>query len=88
MFVPYTFFYIKAFKPKLVWQKCLMLSLATTLFIEVFQLLFWVGWFSLADIVHNVVGGMLGCGLWKLIEFYKKRKISMDMDSNDTDKAK
>ena len=75
IFIPYTFLYIKAFKPQKPWKKSLLLSLVTTLFIEFFQLLFRVGWFSLADIIHNMIGGILGCILWFALKTIKEKKV-------------
>ena len=69
MFIPYTFLYIIAFTPDKPFQKGLIFTVTTTLFIELYQLLFWVGQFSLADIIHNTIGGIIGIGLW----FAKKR---------------
>lgn len=69
MFIPYTFLYIIVFIPDKPFQKSLILTVATTLFIELYQLLFWAGQFSLADIVHNTIGGIIGIGLW----YVKKR---------------
>lgn len=74
MFVPYTFLYINAFLPQKPFGKSLLLSLATTLFIELFQLLFWVGWFSFADIIHNITGGIIGCIVWFLLKAVKEKK--------------
>ncbi len=66
LFIPYTFSYLKAFKPKKYIRTSFFLSFGTTLFIEIFQFLFWVGHFTIADIVYNTLGGMIGCCLWRL----------------------
>ncbi len=68
LFVPYTFLYIKAFNPAKVWKSTLILSIVTTVFIELSQLLFWLGECQLSDIVHNILGGMIGCGIWCMID--------------------
>ena len=75
LFVPYTFLYIKAFGPQRPFGKSLLLSLATTLFIEFFQLLFWVGWFSFADIIHNITGGIIGYLLWIIPKTIKEKQL-------------
>lgn len=67
LYIPYTYSFIKVHYPKRVAVSCLCLSLITTCTIETLQLLFWLGQFSLADIIHNVLGGMLGYVLWLLI---------------------
>ena len=66
-FIPYTFLFCQAFKPKRPVKSCLILSAATTAFIEFSQLLFWVGEFQISDLLDNFVGGMLGCGVWYLM---------------------
>ncbi len=66
MFVPYSFLYLQAFKPERPWRSSLLLIILTTLFIEVCQLLFWLGVFQLSDIIYNTIGGILGIGIWKL----------------------
>ena len=73
MFIPYTFLFIKAFKPAHPFKATLILSIATTLFIEISQLIGWLGEFQFADIIHNIMGGMLGYGLWYLIKTTRER---------------
>ncbi len=68
MFVPYTVLYIIAFTPDKPFIKSLQLTIATTILIEVYQLLFWAGQFSLADMTHNIIGGILGYGVWYIIK--------------------
>ena len=67
IFVPYTYLFLQAFKieEKTTW-KCFQLSAITTVIIELCQLLFVMGWFQVADLIHNIIGGMIGCGVWKL----------------------
>ena len=75
MFVPYTYLYIKAFKPDKTIRNCAYLSMTTTVLIELCQLLFWVGQFSVGDMFYNIIGGMTGCGIWfienKITRYYK-----------------
>lgn len=73
MFVPYTYIYILAFNPNKPFAKSIQLTIATTLLIEFYQLLFWTGQFSLADMTHNIIGGIIGCGLWFLVKYIKER---------------
>ncbi len=75
MFIPYTFLWLMAFRPVKPVLKCLLLSFGTTLFIETSQLLFSLGEFSLADIAHNILGGMLGCGIWYGIRVMRDKKL-------------
>lgn len=74
LFIPYTFCYIKAFTPQNIIRSSFLLSLSSTIFIEVFQFVFWVGHFTIADIIHNIVGGMIGCGIWYSCNMIRKTK--------------
>lgn len=78
MFIPYTLLYNIAFKPHFILKKSMCLTIITTVFIEIFQLLFWVGQFSFADLLHNTIGGIIGCGLW-----YIYMRISKWMGNRD-----
>ena len=69
-FIPYTYLYNLAFKPNNRVLASFLLSLLSTVFIELFQVFFWVGQGTVADVIHNVIGGMIGCGLWYLISFF------------------
>ena len=64
LFIPYSFLYIQAFKPTKALLSSIRVSVFSTLFIELSQLLFWLGAFQLADIVHNTLGGLIGYWLW------------------------
>ena len=64
LFVPYTFFYLQALAPEKPLKAVFSLSLLTSLFIELSQLIFWLGAFQLSDLIYNVIGGMIGWGLW------------------------
>lgn len=66
LFIPYVFLYLQAFRPPKPWRSALLLSVSTTAFIELTQLLFWLGSFQLADIVHNILGGMIGYAIWHI----------------------
>lgn len=68
MFVPYVFLFLKAFKPNHPFRSSLFLSFCTTIFIELSQLIGWLGNFQLIDLVHNMLGGVIGFGLWYLWE--------------------
>ncbi len=72
-FVPYSFLYLQAFRPSHPWKSAVILSTASSAFIEICQLLFWLGAFQIADIVHNIIGGMIGCALWVALKFIQKR---------------
>lgn len=64
LFIPLTFLYNQCFKPKKIFFTNFMISLFASVFIELSQLIGWLGSFQFADIVHNVIGGMIGCGIW------------------------
>ena len=66
LFVPYTILFLQAFKFKTetAWKEALKLSFYSSCFIELSQLIFWLGEFQLSDIVHNTLGGMIGTAIW------------------------
>ena len=64
LFVPYIFFYLQALAPEKPLKAAFSLSLLTSLFIELSQLIFWLGAFQLSDLIYNVIGGMVGWLLW------------------------
>lgn len=71
IFVPYTYLYIKAFKPDKPMRYSFCLAIVTTVIIELCQLLFWVGQFSIGDIMYNTIGGVLGYGIWSIVNIIK-----------------
>ena len=74
MFIPYTILYIKAFRPADSLKASLILSAGTTVFIELSQLIGWLGEFQIADMLHNFIGGIIGYGLWLLFHIGRKHK--------------
>ena len=74
LFIPYTFLYICAFNPQKPLKSAIKLSLISTVTIELLQLIFWLGVFQFSDILHNLEGGMIGCGLWHLVKWIKSRR--------------
>lgn len=72
LFIPYTYLFIVAFKPVQTVKKCFYLTIITTVLIELCQLLFWLGQFAIADIIHNTIGGMIGCGIWYFTRYILK----------------
>ena len=77
LFVPYTFFYLQALAPEKPLKAVFSLSLLTSLFIEFSQLFFWLGAFQLSDLIYNVIGGMIGWGLWYTLQTVtKKTRVS------------
>lgn len=76
LFVPPSFLLLKGF-PEQVGKKPLLrvlqFSAALTLFIELSQLIFWLGEFQFSDLFHNMVGGLVGYGLWQASEHSGKR---------------
>ena len=74
VFIPYSFLFLMAFRPRKPFWTMLLLSAITTCFIEYTQLVCWLGKFQLSDIVHNIFGGMIGYGVWCLVEAINKRK--------------
>ena len=74
MFIPYMYIYNIAFNPDKPFIRSLQLSIVTTLLIEFYQLIFWAGQFSIADMIHNIIGGAIGCGLWYLLKYIKEKR--------------
>ena len=74
LFIPYTFLYIWAFNPQTLLKSSLKLSLISTVTIELLQLFFWLGVFQFSDILHNLEGGMIGCGMWYLVKWINSRR--------------
>lgn len=72
MFLPYTFLYCAAFRPKKPWRSSLTLAMITTIFIEGCQLIFWLGKFQVSDMIYNILGGMIGTGIWILWKQIRK----------------
>lgn len=73
LFIPYIPLALTAFRFRRPWLAALILSAGTTVFIEGMQLLLWLGEFQLSDLFHNFIGGMLGCGLWYLAGWIRKK---------------
>ena len=72
MFIPFTILYIVAFRPADPLKTSLILSAGTAVFIELSQLIGWLGEFQIADMLHNFMGGVLGYGLWLLVHMGKE----------------
>ena len=64
LFIPCSFLYLQAFKPQKPMKSALVMVTFTTAFIELTQLLFWLGQFQISDLVHNILGGLIGIGVW------------------------
>ena len=71
LFIPYIFLYLVAFRPAKPFKSSLFVTVATTVSIELLQLLFWFGSFQISDMIHNIYGGVLGWSLWYLVKWIK-----------------
>ena len=71
LFIPYSFLYLQAFSSSRPWKSVLLLSCITTVFIEICQLMFWLGKFQIADIIHNIIGGIVGYIIWIAVKAIK-----------------
>lgn len=67
LFIPYTFLYSFAFRPHKPFKTAFFVSIYTSCAIETIQLLLWLGEFQISDIIHNIIGGILGSGLYYLV---------------------
>ena len=72
-FIPFSFLYLQAFKPKHSAKVCILVSLCATAFIEFSQLLFCCGEFQIADLIDNFIGGMLGWLSWDIIQWTRQK---------------
>ena len=72
-FIPCSFLFLAAFRPARPWTAALAVSAATTCTLEVSQLVLRVGDFQLSDMLYNIVGGMIGCGLRQAAVMAQKR---------------
>ena len=55
-------------QPSNTWKTAMILALGTTVFVELSQLIYWLREFQLFDLVHNIIGGVIGCALWHIKE--------------------
>lgn len=86
MFIPYIFLFFTAFldrdtkyKNKDIIVNAVILSLCSSLIIEILQIIFCVGTFQISDIVYNTLGGIIGIILFQaylfLINKFTKSKM-------------
>ena len=75
LFIPYSFLFIGAFRPRRTLQVGILATLMFSCFIEFSQLFFWLGKFQLSDMVHNIMGGVIGCGIWYLVHDIKTKHV-------------
>ncbi len=67
-FIPYSVFFLAAFRPAKPLLSAFTVSAVTSCVIELSQLILWLGEFQLSDIFHNILGGIIGCGLWLAVK--------------------
>lgn len=73
IFIPYSILLLQAFEKRRNIRSIVICTLMTSATIEVAQLLFWVGSFQFADIIHNLIGGCIGFLFWILIMKTKEK---------------
>ena len=54
------------------WKRVLVTALVLSVFIELFQFIFNLGWCEVDDVISNTLGAMIGYGIWWKVN---KRKI-------------
>ena len=54
------------------WKRVLMTALVLSVFIELFQFIFNLGWCEVDDVISNTLGAMIGYWIWWKVS---KRKI-------------
>ena len=74
VFIPLTFLFLNSFSKRLKkpYQSAVLLAFATSMFIELSQLIFWLGEFQFADIIYNTIGGLFGLGMWHIYCYIAK----------------
>ena len=70
MFIPFGYL-LPHFVQIKTW-KIVLLGLVFSLIIETSQLIFHVGFFQVDDLIDNTIGGVLGCFLYRLIDYERK----------------
>lgn len=70
VFIPFGF-YLSYFIKTKKFFKIVLISFITTLFFEIFQLFSLIGAFSFIDLITNLLGGILGYLIYKLISLIK-----------------
>ena len=73
MFIPYIFLCFQVYKPQNTIKRAFLVSAITSLSIELIQLICWLGNFQISDIIHNICGGMIGCGVWIMVKHLRER---------------
>lgn len=71
-FVPLTFLYLSAYESYKPMVASIYLSSGLSSFIELSQMIGFLGAFQFSDILYNTVGGALGCGLFLLVRRSQK----------------
>ncbi|MGE5630202.1 MAG: VanZ family protein [Caulobacteraceae bacterium] len=72
VFIPLGFLLISLQREKSSIKTALIISLFIVLFAELMQLILKVGVFDVDDIILNLIGSLIGCGIYKVIF---KRKL-------------
>lgn len=82
LFIPFIFLMYCAFGAKIKkdssagkFKYALYISGMSSIFIEMNQLIFRVGTFQIADIVYNILGGILGCALYLIITHFRGKTL-------------
>ena len=73
IFMPFSYLFIMSFNPQRPFRTTFFLSLTVSSCIELLQLIFWLGFFQLEDIIYNSISGIIGCALWYLVNGVSKK---------------
>ena len=74
MFIPMGVFLPSIWHPMRSFWKLLLCFAGLILIVELLQLITFLGSCDIDDLILNVIGAMLGYGLWKLYTVYRKQK--------------
>ncbi len=73
-FVPFGFFLPIVSRRGRKWYNAILLSFSLSLCIEVIQLVFRVGSFDVDDLMLNTLGGAIGYGVYRNVQWMRRRR--------------
>lgn len=73
LFIPFGLI-VKIYKPSLKFKNSFILFFIVSFLFEAFQYIFAIGASDVTDIIYNVLGGVLGIGIYKILKFIFKKE--------------
>lgn len=75
-FIPVGLLFLKAFRPEKPFLAALAASAAVSGLIELTQLVLRLGSFQVSDLLHNILGGAVGYGVWLIARRCRRERKS------------